>query len=132
MLQMNYWTDKWDLHEDICPCDVHVNEWIAEQGLKNKVDLPFRHRHASRRRPRAGRATARGNSVLAITASIEEYEAYIKLVSDQRAVSRKPTSPISATSISPIRGCCRISTSSRWCTCASSSSRTPPARNMAA
>ncbi len=33
-LGMNYWTDKWDLHEDICPCDVHVNEWIAEQGLK--------------------------------------------------------------------------------------------------
>ena len=30
---MNYWTDKWDLHEDVCPCDVHVNEWIKDQGL---------------------------------------------------------------------------------------------------
>ena len=41
MLGMNYWTDKWDLHEDICPCDVHVNDWIADQGLKKKVIFHF-------------------------------------------------------------------------------------------
>ena len=30
MPALNYWTDKWDLHVDICPCDVHVNDWLAE------------------------------------------------------------------------------------------------------
>ena len=33
---LNYWTDKWDLHEDICPCDVHFNDWVAKEKLKNK------------------------------------------------------------------------------------------------
>ena len=37
MLKMNYWTDKWDLHEDICPCDVHVNEWIAEKAQEQAI-----------------------------------------------------------------------------------------------
>ena len=79
---MNYWTDKWDLHEDICPCDVHVNEWIAEQGLKNKTIYHFgtgTHHVVGIEQARNGS----GNAVLAITASIEEYEAYIKLVSEQ-------------------------------------------------
>ncbi|MET0868449.1 MAG: hypothetical protein ABWY35_10130, partial [Pseudorhodoplanes sp.] len=74
MLGMNYWTDKWDLHEDICPCDVHVNDWIADQGLKNKVIYHFgtgTHHVVGVEQAKNGS----GNSVLAITASIEEYEA---------------------------------------------------------
>ena len=87
MLQMNYWTDKWDLHEDICPCDVHVNEWIAEQGLKNKDIYHFgtgTHHVVGIEQARNGS----GNSVVAITASIEEYEAYIKLVSTNSGVAK--------------------------------------------
>lgn len=30
MLKMNCWTDRWDLHEDVCPCDAHFNQWIEE------------------------------------------------------------------------------------------------------
>ena len=41
MLKMNYWTDKWDLHEDVCPCDVHFNDWVAKQKLKNKSIYHF-------------------------------------------------------------------------------------------
>ncbi len=37
MQKMNYWTDKWDLHVDICPCDVHVNDWIEDQKIANKA-----------------------------------------------------------------------------------------------
>jgi hypothetical protein len=87
MLGMNYWTDKWDLHEDICPCDVHVNDWIADQGLKNKVIYHFgtgTHHVVGVEQARNGS----GNSVLSITASIEEYEAYIKLVSTNSAVAK--------------------------------------------
>ena len=79
MLKMNYWTDKWDLHEDICPCDVHFNDWADDQKLKNKLIYHFgtgTHHVIGRKQAENGS----GNSVFAITASIEEYEAYIKLV----------------------------------------------------
>lgn len=87
MLGMNYWTDKWDLHEDICPCDVHVNDWVADQGLKNKVIYHFgtgTHHVVGVEQARNGS----GNCVLSITASIEEYEAYIKLVSANSAIAK--------------------------------------------
>jgi hypothetical protein len=86
-LGMNYWTDKWDLHEDVCPCDVHFNDWVADQGLKNKDIYHFgtgTHHVVGVEQARNGS----GNSVLAITASIEEYEAYIKLVSTNSAVAK--------------------------------------------
>ena len=88
MLQMNYWTDKWDLHEDVCPCDVHFNEWVADQGLKNKTIFHFgtgTHHVVGIEQARNGS----NNAVIAITASIEEYEAYIKLVSTNSAVAQK-------------------------------------------
>jgi hypothetical protein len=84
---MNYWTDKWDLHEDICPCDVHVNEWIAAQGLKNKMIYHF----GTGTHHVIGIEQARNdlnNVVFAITASIEEYEAYIKLVAENSGVAK--------------------------------------------
>lgn len=87
MLQMNYWTDKWDLHEDVCPCDVHVNEWIKDQGLKNKDIFHFgtgTHHVVGIEQARSGS----NNAVMGITASIEEYEAYIKLVSTDSAIAK--------------------------------------------
>ena len=41
MLKMNYWTDKWDLHVDVCPCDVHFNDWVKHKKLKNKLIYHF-------------------------------------------------------------------------------------------
>src|SRR5688572_24187307 len=41
MLKMNYWTDKWDLHVDVCPCDVHFNDWVTKQKLRNKQIYHF-------------------------------------------------------------------------------------------
>jgi hypothetical protein len=87
MLKMNYWTDKWDLHEDICPCDVHFNDWVEDQGLKNKLIYHFgtgTHHVCGIEQATNGS----GNVMFAITASIEEYEAYIKLVSENAKVSK--------------------------------------------
>jgi hypothetical protein len=87
MLKMNYWTDKWDLHEDVCPCDVHVNEWIAEKGHKNKLIYHFgtgTHHVVGVEQAQNGS----GNAVVAITASIEEYQAYIKLVAENAQVAK--------------------------------------------
>lgn len=87
MLKMNYWTDKWDLHEDVCPCDVHFNEWVEEQGLKNKILYHFgtgTHHVIGIEQSTNGS----GNVTFAITASIEEYEAYVKLVAEKAQVSK--------------------------------------------
>lgn len=87
MPAMNYWTDKWDLHVDICPCDVHVNEWIASEKLTNKLVYHFgtgTHHVVGKEQATNGS----GNAVFGITASIEEYEAYVKLVSEQSKVAK--------------------------------------------
>ncbi|HVG51250.1 MAG TPA: hypothetical protein VM867_06425 [Xanthobacteraceae bacterium] len=87
MQKMNYWTDKWDLHVDICPCDVHVNDWIEDQNIRNKVIYHFgtgTHHVIGQEQGTNGR----GNTVFSITASIEEYDAYIKLVADQAGISK--------------------------------------------
>ena len=41
MLKMNYWGEKWDLHVDICPCDVHFNEWVEANKLTGKMIYHF-------------------------------------------------------------------------------------------
>ena len=87
MSKMNYWTDKWDLHEDVCPCDVHINEWLAEKGHKNKLIYHFgtgTHHVVGIEQAQNGS----GNAVVAITASIEEYQAYIKLVAENAQVAK--------------------------------------------
>lgn len=87
MLTMNYWTDKWDLHEDVCPCDVHFNDWVDEQKLAGKTIYHFgtgTHHIVGKRQAENGS----GNLVFGITASIEEYEAYIKLVSGDPRVAK--------------------------------------------
>ena len=63
MAKLNYWTDKWDLHVDICPCDVHVNDWLADAEDDEQADLPLRHRHASRGRQGAGGERLRQHGV---------------------------------------------------------------------
>jgi hypothetical protein len=85
MLKMNYWTDKWDLDESVCPCDVHFNDWTAEHKLTGKSIYHF----GTGTHHVVGIKQAEiGNTVLGITASIEEYEAYIRLVTENARVGR--------------------------------------------
>ena len=87
MLKMNTWSAKWDLDEAQCPCDVHFNDWIANRGLKGKSIYHF----GTGTHHVVGRAQAEngsGNMVFAITASTEEYAAYIELVSTNARVAR--------------------------------------------
>jgi hypothetical protein len=85
MLKMNYWTDKWDLHEDVCPCDVHFNDWVAKQKLKNKNIYHF----GSGTHHVVGiKQAERKNRTLRITASKEEYEAYVDLVTTNSGVAK--------------------------------------------
>lgn len=86
--QMNYWADRWDLDEATCPCDIHFNEWVAARQLTDSTFYHFGtgNHHA------IGIAQAQnrtGNRVFAITASIDEYRSYIKLVTRQPEIARQ-------------------------------------------
>lgn len=85
MLKMNYWTDKWDLNEIVCPCDVHFNDWVAKQKLKNKTIYHF---GTGTHHVVGIKQAQRKNRTYAITASKEEYEAYIELVTANSGVAR--------------------------------------------
>jgi hypothetical protein len=87
MLKMNYWTDKWPLLVDVCPCDVHFNDWVKHKNLKNKLIYHFG--TGTHHVIGAAQATNKsGNAVFAITASKEEYEAYIELVTSKAQLSK--------------------------------------------
>lgn len=85
MPKMNYWADKWDLIEDVCPCDVHFNDWAAKQKLRNKQIYHF---GTGTHHVIGIKQAARKNRVFAITASKEEYEAYVDLVTENSAVAK--------------------------------------------
>ena len=85
MLQMNYWTDKWDLHVDVCPCDVHFNDWVAKEKLKSKTIYHF---GTGTHHVVGIKQAERKNRVYGITASKEEYESYVKLVTENSAVAK--------------------------------------------
>jgi hypothetical protein len=87
-MKMNYWTSQWDLHENICPCDVHFNEWVEANRVSGKTVYHF----GSGTHHVIGVTQAEnglGNAVFCITASIEEYKAYIKLATERAEVAAK-------------------------------------------
>ena len=87
MLKMNLWDAKWDLDEAQCPCDIHFNQWIEANKVAGKTIYHFgtgTHHVVGI----AQAANGLGNFVLAITASIVEYETYIKLVSADHHIAR--------------------------------------------
>jgi hypothetical protein len=85
MLKMNYWGMKWDLHVNVCPCDVHFNDWVEARGLAGKTIYNFgtgTHHIVGLRQAELG------NCVFAITASKEEYDSYIALVTENARVAK--------------------------------------------
>lgn len=76
--KLHFWDESWELREKECPCDVHFVEWLDETRITDAAIYHFgtgAHHHV-------GIACAhehRRNSVLGITASPQEYEAFVKL-----------------------------------------------------
>jgi hypothetical protein len=82
MLKMNLWDAKWDLDEAQCPCDVHFNQWIDANKITGKTIYHFgtgTHHIVGLTQA----ANGSDNVVFGITASIVEYEAYIKLANER-------------------------------------------------
>jgi hypothetical protein len=85
MLKMNFWDAEWPLLVDVCPCDVHFNDWIASRKLNNKTIYHF----GSGTHHVVGiKQAVRRNRTLCITASKQEYEAYVALVTKNAGVAR--------------------------------------------
>jgi hypothetical protein len=78
---------RWDLQEDVCPCDVRFNDWLRTHDLRNRTIYHFG--TGSHHVVGVEQATnGSGNSVLAITASAEEYAAYVTLVTERAEIAR--------------------------------------------
>ena len=85
MQKMNYWGEKWDLHVDVCPCDVHFNDWAEANQLTGKTIYHF---GTGTHHVIGLRQAELGNAVFAITASKEEYDAYVSLVTENSRVAK--------------------------------------------
>ena len=87
MLKMNLWDAKWDLDEAQCPCDIHFNQWVDANKVAGKTIYHFgtgTHHIVGLTQA----ANGSDNVVFGITASIVEYEAYIKLANERPQLSK--------------------------------------------
>jgi hypothetical protein len=85
--KLNVHTDTWHLNVEYCPCDVHFNEFVDAANVRNAAIFHF----GTGAHHVVGIAAAengRNNSVLAITASVGEYDSYVKLLIARPAVGR--------------------------------------------
>jgi hypothetical protein len=85
MPKMNLYNDNWPLIVEVCPCDVHFNEWTAKQKLRNKTIYHF----GSGLHHIVGIEQAkRKNHTFGITASKGEYDAYVELVTANPVIAK--------------------------------------------
>jgi hypothetical protein len=76
--KLAFWDDSWDLREKDCPCDVHFVEWLDREKITDGAIYHFgtgNHHHVGIECAKEHRR----NSVLAITAAPQEYDAYVRL-----------------------------------------------------
>src|SRR3954452_18001782 len=76
--RLHTWDASWDLSEAHCPCDVHFVAWLDEKRITDATIFHFgtgAHHHVGI----ACASPHRRNSVIVITASPQEFQAYIDL-----------------------------------------------------
>ena len=85
MLQI--WDVNWYLDEAQCPCDVHFVQWIETTGLRGATAFHFGtggHHHIDL----ANLQNGAPNTILGITASPQEFDAFVKLAIEHPKLSR--------------------------------------------
>ena len=86
MLQI--WDVDWYLDVEQCPCDVHLVEWLEQRGVRGKTLFHFGtggHHHIGL----ANHAKGTPNTILGITASPKEFDAFVKLAIEHAELSRQ-------------------------------------------
>lgn len=85
---LNLCTYKWDLNADTCACDLQFNEWLSEEALTRKAIYHFG--TGSHHLVGVEQSTNdTGNTVLGITASLEELDAYLKIIASCASISQR-------------------------------------------
>lgn len=84
---LQIWDVNWYLDEAQCPCDVHFTGWLEQEDVRGQTIFHFGtggHHHVGLHN------FARGapNTILGITASPPEHEAFVKLAIEHAALSR--------------------------------------------
>jgi hypothetical protein len=85
--KMNYYADCWPLMVEMCPCDVDFTDYLEARDIRDAAIFHFgtgAHHHVGVRSFEDGLH----NAVLGITASVEEVQAYVKLVIDNPKLSQ--------------------------------------------
>jgi hypothetical protein len=82
MSKLNFYNEGWPLKYSVCPCDVEFILWLRNNKIINSNIFHF----GTGSHHFVGSNTT--NSVLGITASVEEYQEYIKLSIDKPHLSR--------------------------------------------
>jgi hypothetical protein len=77
MNKLNYWDSTWSHDEAQCPCDVHFVEYLEEKRVRNAAIFHF---GTGNHHIVGLRTAAANNAVLGITASPQEYDAYVELL----------------------------------------------------
>ena len=80
-MMLNLYKDTWELDIDVCPCDAHFLDFLKSKKIKNASIFHF----GTGAHHMVGVGTAKdrsNNAVFAITASVGEYDAYVKLLTD--------------------------------------------------
>lgn len=84
---LHFWPGSWDLREAECPCDVHMVDWLDEKRIRDATLFHFgtgAHHHVGIECA----SQERRNTVMGITASPQEYEAYMALAINRPNVLR--------------------------------------------
>ena len=79
---LNLYKDTWALDVPVCPCDVHFNDFVTDKKIRNSAIFHFgtgSHHVVGAHAAEDGRK----NAVFAITASVGEYDSYVRLITDQ-------------------------------------------------
>ena len=87
-MALQIWDVDWYLDVEQCPCDVHLVEWLEANRIRGKTLFHFGtggHHHLGL----ANHAKGTPNTVLGITASPKEFEAFVKLAIDHAELSRQ-------------------------------------------
>ena len=84
---MTIWDVNWYLDVEQCPCDVHLVEWLEAERVRDRTLFHFGtggHHHVGL----ANMAKGTPNTVLGITASPSEFDAFVKLAIEHADLSR--------------------------------------------
>ena len=84
---LNHYQTSWKLDPVWCPCDLHFLQFLEAEGIRDASIFHFgtgEHHHVGVGCAESGK----NNSVLGITASREEYAAYVDLVIARPKVAR--------------------------------------------